>query len=298
MEEAFDTLVDEWNEKILAFVAIEISQTNFSPVRGEIQLKGPIFDGKDHPFKSSKLFQLTNKYTIVFGKLECSAFTFVNGTVSNFLDSAEVDFEFRDENKKPVSEEALEAAGYQGFALRAFLLPTTPTYAKLSILLYHVGLDDLLNQNPKAVAPHFPGVLLVSHEIPFLPTHRDFFGDAYCGLPFTPALISEAEFTEEDRPATEELIASLSALMRNVFIPEARLSVSHSAPRWAAILEKGEDALRKEAPVLIWPDPISTQTAPGGIYILFFVLSFLLFIVSFLATFFLVLILLFFYILH
>ena len=84
MEEAFDTLVDEWNEKILAFVAIEISQTNFSPVRGEIQLKGPIFDGMEHPFKSSKLFQLTNKYTIVFGKLECSAFTFVNGTVSNF----------------------------------------------------------------------------------------------------------------------------------------------------------------------------------------------------------------------
>ena len=145
-EEAFDNLLDEWNGKITAFVLIEISQVNFSPTNSEVQLMGPIFDApRGKSFKSAKYFELTDRFTLVFQELDCSAFTFVNGLASNHVDSSQLDFEFRHELAGPaISDETLRDAGFRGFTLRAFLAPTTSNHAKLSILLYPLNLEDLV----------------------------------------------------------------------------------------------------------------------------------------------------------
>ena len=93
-----------------------------------------------------------------------------------------------------------------------------------------VGLDDLLDQNPKAVAPHFPGILLASHEIPFLPTHRDFFGDAYCGLPFTlPSSLRRSSLKRTDPPRKSSSPASQPSCATSTF--RKRDSASPTLPQ-------------------------------------------------------------------
>ena len=265
-EDAFDDLIEDWNNKIMAFAVVDISQVNFSPTGAEVQLKGPIFDSpRGKSFKSSKYFNLSDRYTLVFGELDCSCFTFVNSMISNHVDSSQLDFEFKKDLAGPaVSDEDLRTAGFVGFTLRAYLNPTTATYAKLTILLFPLNMEQLLSQNPLAVSPYFPGISFAAPEIPFLPHFNDLLDGEPCGLPFLPALISEAPFNEDDRPATAELIGSMAALLRTVAVPEAKAGISQTAARWEEIRLQGEPALKQSQAELLSPDQDQAPPPPGG----------------------------------
>ena len=264
IEEAFDSLIgDSWNGGICSYLTVDISQNNQVPVSSNFVIKGPIFDNKEKAFKTSKFFNLGSPGYLVFANLDCSLFQFHNGLTSNYVDSSEIPFEYRlekDSDSLPIED----VEGYPGFCLRASAYPTEANWVRLTILLFPKDVDALLDTCDSVTSPAWPGVTFASELIPLDPSPGDFFSGPSRGLPVVPALISEAPFTEEAFPSTTAIIASVSATLRAVTIPESKSNFSQLGPRWANIVSEGNNALKPGVPDLLWPEPAQPMEVPPG----------------------------------
>ena len=264
-DEAFDLLIgDHWNGGIISYLTIDISQNNQTPVGSSFNLKGNIFADKEKIFKSTKFFNLTEPLYISFSNLDCMAFNFHNsGLVSNYVDSSEFSFEFRKE--KQSEEFPLEdVTDFPGFSLRAYAAPTEANWVRLTIHLYPLDVDSLLEYCDSTISPWWPGVSFFSELIPLNPAPTGFFDGPSRGLAVVPALVSAAPFSDDSKPTTTAIIASISATLRTACFPESKTNVTQLLPRWTSIKSEGANALKTFSPDLLWPEPALPLEPPQG----------------------------------
>ena len=198
---------------------------------------------------------------ISLGTIDCANFKFKTGMVSDFIDSAELDFYFISDGNR-LSDADCQANDLFGFCVRLHIVPSTQEYAKLFLVMYPDPLADLIAGNPLAEDGRFPGLKLHSGEYPFLPLSRTLLGKAW-GSPLAPAIITGSVDTEM-LPTGTHLKAAISATLRLAVKPEIKAGHSTLKPRWSEIRESGESALISNSLELIWPQQGDLSAAQQG----------------------------------
>jgi len=267
-DEAFSVLIPGWQGKIISFLTLYLRPDNITADRTFLVLKGHIFDEDPIILGATRFFELSSPLQFVIGDLDCGKFCFSNSLVSDYVDGENFSFWFRkDRNSEKLTRGEAESAGFQGFALRAFLAPTSITscaWLRLTICLYPASRDTLLAENQTADSPLFPGISIFSKEIPLAPKATDLFPNKRAGLPVMPALISCSPFEEGFCPSTTSLISYVASSLRAVYLPNCSLNVSNLLNNWAKLRQEGSSALRETTPDVCWPAaPPPPTSGPG-----------------------------------
>ena len=270
-EEAFSVLIPGWQGKIISYITLYLRPDNITADRTFLVLKGLIFDEEPIILGATRFFELSSPLQFVIRDLDCGKFSFANSLVSDYVDGENFDFWFRkDRNSDKLSLEEATTAGFQGFALRAFLSPTSITsctWLRLTICLYPATRDTLLAENQMAASPLFPGISIFSKEIPLAPKASDLFPNKEAGLPVMPALISCSPFEEGFYPSTSSIIFYVASTLRAVSIPNCSLNVSNLLNNWQKLRLEGSSALRETAQEVCWPAaPPPPSAGPGWLF--------------------------------
>ena len=273
--EAFDLFVPNWRGKLIGFLALIVKPDNSGLEDAQLVLKGDMFSDNPKLLGASKFFEVNSPLQLVIESLDCAKFVFNNSMVSDYLDSSQVQFQFRkDRNSPAISAAEALAAGFRGFTVRAFVQPTAEARLKISVSLYPSSLTELLDQNPLAATPYFPGISLGFLTFPFAPKCREIFAEGSYGLPVFPALISESPFmTGAPHPSTSQIITAVAAVLRNVHIPNSSLTRANLLPIWETLKTSGELGLKITKPDLVWPKPQNDESENEGRPFLLIVVS-------------------------
>lgn len=188
-----------------------------------------------------------------------------------------VNYNFTKKKGEPVEMEGIQGEGFNGFCLRAHIVPTAGTKANLWIVIYPGSAEDLTSEYAGAKNPKWPGILLSKSEIKLGPVYNSILDDA-CGTPVLPAIIVGSPLNVVPVvPPTKELVARQASLMRTATIPETKSSRAAMLERWEAIQEEGDRQFRKNTVDPIWPELLAEQADPGkNIFYFVFINSFCL----------------------
>ena len=269
-EEAFNLLVPGWTGKIIAYMGLYLKPDNLSASEVVIITKGFLFEDQPRVHAASKFFNLKTPLQVVFSTLDCGKFTFNASLTSDLVDSSNFDFWFRvNRDSDPLGDAEAKAAGFKGFALRAFLQPTsitTNTWLRLTVVLFPAAKDQLIADNPAANSPLFPGISLFSQEIQMAPRTTDLFPGKRTGLPILPALISSTPFSDAAYLPTDLIIGYVAATLRDVTVPNCALHAGNLSHQWATIARDGAEALRPTSSDILWPAaPSQPEATPGSL---------------------------------
>lgn len=213
---------------------------------------------------SSKLWSFQESLSLKFTQLECSAFKFQSQLSSELLDHSMVNYNFTKKKGEPVEREVVQEEGFNGFCLRAHIVPTSGTTANLWIVIYPVSVEELLAEYALSKNPKWPGILLSKSEIKLGPVYNAILDDP-CGTPILPAIIAGSPLNRVAVvPPTKELLARQASLMRTATIPETKSSRSAMLERWEAIQEDGDRQFKRISVDPIWPELLADQSEPGN----------------------------------
>ena len=130
---------------------------------------------------------------------------------------------------------------YLSFTVRAFVIPTGDTYAKISLLLFPLPKDMLITNHPQSGNPCFPGITLFSGEFPLLPRSTERPLLKKWGCPLAPDLIPSADLEDAaNTPRTPLLRSAIAQVLRKVIRPDAKLNNANLIARWNEICEHGK----------------------------------------------------------
>ena len=246
----------QWNGGLLGTIALSISNDNLLVEDSHVVLVGGIFDEGPKVFASTRFFDGPPMKFIIH-EIDASAFSFNNSCVSEFIDSAVLNFEFKDSLAGPaLSKQALQERGISGFCIRMFLAPIEPLYVKAWISLYPLPLESLLEDYLLAKNAAFPGCQLFSGSFPLGPSQTDVFSGLNWGLPFLPCLLSDTVFSSSDAcPSSVDLRAALCSLLRSAAAPDHKKNFSSLQDAWEKVQDEGESSLKPTSLQLIWPLP-------------------------------------------
>lgn len=265
-ETAAEQLCPEWTGDEIGLVALNLNGDNRTVNNAQFLLQGTMFRNAVKVVNANQFwtFPGNTPHQLVLEPIDCSIFKFRDSLVSNLVDDSEIEFSLRPTGGQPLMGTELDDVGFRGFSLRAFVWPTCPNWAKLVILLYPLGKEELSEAQPLHVHSAFPGLSLVSVTFPLGPPARE--GNKI-GLPFVPAILPGSPFEETPNfPPAKDLVAAVAALLRKTTYPEVKSNATYLRRRWGELLEGGNDpaALKSQALTLIWPLPTEPVSATQG----------------------------------
>lgn len=271
-DRAAETLLNEWDGSIIGLLGVTLSGDNRAIHNSTFLLQGTLYH-TPKVVQANKFWKLpqNTEHEVIFSDIPCSLFKFTNSMVSNLVDSTDIEYSIRPVGKHPMVGTELDDISFRGFALRAYIWPTHPNWAKITVLLYPLPKDKLLAAHPLSVHAAFPGITAFSHTFPLGPPTLP--GKKY-GFPFTPAITPGASFGEfPNHPPAEEFIATTSALLRKTTYPEIKINHVHLQKRWEELSRPGSNpsSLKSQALTLVWPSPIvSVPVSQGRLVALFY----------------------------
>lgn len=214
----------------------------------------------------NKIWSFEEPLSLKISGLDCGIFKFSGQLTSELLDHSKVGYSFSKKKGEQVDLEGIQGAGFNGFCLRAYIVPTASTKANLWIVIYPGSAEDLTTEYGGATNPRWPGILLSKSEIKLGPVYNSIFDEA-CGTPVLPAIILGSPLSSVAVvPATKELVGRQAALLRTAIIPETKSSRSAMIERWEQIQEEGDRQFKKNTVDPIWPD-LQTGQLDTGKYI-------------------------------
>ena len=179
-KEALKKLTPDWSGEVAGMIGITLSNDNRRSIDGRFVLLGSLCTEKrvnagkfwnqmDLPGTSNSH---PDSLSLCFSIPDCEIFKFPGGgLVSEYVDGDALPHTFY-RGDVIVQKENLPDS-YLGFAVRAFVMPTRDTYAKISLLLFPLPKDMLIANHPLSGNPCFPGITLFSGEFPLLPRSAD-----------------------------------------------------------------------------------------------------------------------------
>lgn len=262
-KDAIKKLVPDWSGEVAGIVGLTLSNDNSRSIDGRFVLLGSLCSEKR--ISAGKFWSQMDvpgtsgvqpeTLSLCYSIPDCEIFKFPNGgLVSEYVDGDAVPHSFV-RGDTQVQEDDLPDS-YLGFAIRAFIVPTRETYAKLSVLLYPLTKDMLASNHPLSDNPGFPGITLFSGEFPLLPRSLERPLMKNWGCPITPAIIPGADLDgSANMPRTPLIRAAVAQIMRKAVRPDAKLNYAHLIPRWNEIFEHGISKLKEYQLDALWPVP-------------------------------------------
>lgn len=256
------SLVENWNGDDPLFVPfVELSQDNKRVANANVALKGQLFSD---PVQATKLWEVDDSIILKLNKIDLSLFRFNGSLQSDILDHSQVEYSF---NKKRGGEEVdpveISQTGFEGFSLRAYLIPSSGLMSKLLITIYPFPEDVLFENYPQAKNTKFPGINANEVDISMGIDVATVL-DRPVGSPILPAIIPGSPLSVVATiPPAGEILSRLATLLRTAVVPELRSSRSALFNRFDSIEEKGEENLKNIPPEVIWPEPEPVNNISG-----------------------------------
>ena len=262
---AIEGLIKTWNGGLVGMLAIELSPDNSRIKDTRFVLAGTVFGTPQKIFTSGRFFD-SPPLKMVVKDFNSQVFTFNNSLVSDLVDSASLDFEFRETNDSaPLTRDQEVAQGITGFTLRAHVHPTSALMAKLIISLYPLPIGTLRDSYILADKHAFPGVNFLSAAFQLAPGQTDVFAALNWGQPMLPAILSDLSLDETvDFPSTADFRAAVGTLLRTTSLPDHKKNPKFLKEAWARTLRKGEAFLKSPHLSLIWPLPRAPMSVQEG----------------------------------
>lgn len=260
-KDALKHLAPSWSGEVAGMVGLTLGNDNRRILDSRFILLGVLctdkrvnaakfWDNMDAPSSSQSS---PESLSLSFSIPDCGIFKFPNGgLVSEYLDGDAIPHKFlRGDVQVPDGE---LPDSYLGFAVRAYIIPTRETYAKINLMLFPLPKDMLNSNHPLCENPCFPGISLFSGEFPLLPRSADNPLKKNWGCPLTPAVIPGASTEESNNvPRTPLLRAAVALLLRKTHKPESKSGHQNLMARWTEIFEQGESKLKEHPLEQIWP---------------------------------------------
>ena len=261
--EEVSSLVENWDgESPLAVPFIQLSPDNTRVENANLVLEGFIFE-EPKLIAAAKLWEMEESFMLKINKLNLSLFKFSGSLQSAILDHSNIDFTFVKKKGEEIDPASIQEMGWQGFSLRAYLLPISGLVSKLLIVIYPHPKDVLLELFPQAKNPRFPGISFGEQDVDMGIDSTSVL-DNNIGTPLLPGIIPGSPLsTITAIPTAAEIVSRLSKLMRTALNPETRSSRTALLNRYISIEEKGEENLKAGLLDLVWPEPAPVNINSG-----------------------------------
>ena len=254
-----------WKGGLYGLIGLQLTNDNRSITTGNFFMVGQLFQDSDTKvFQAAKFWAGPDTADIDLHISVPSAeiFTFKSSMVSDLIDSREVSHAFFRGSQR-IEEDEAEAL-VPGFSLRLFVIPTRENYAKVTLVLYPLSLENLLDLHPLAEDPNFPGLSLCSGEFPIgLPQSQPPRPPAPWGSPILPVVIPGIPFLDcPNVPSGAEFRNKMAFVLRSVTRPDIKNGPASLTKRWIELQSAGASKLAHKAVDKLWPLP--PPTAPLG----------------------------------
>ena len=250
-------LLSDWSGEVVGAVGLCLSNNNRRVTDATFHLLGSLC--REKRVSANKYWDLEDTTSMQFSIPDCDMFKFPAGNlVSEIVDGGVIDHTFY-VGDQPIEHEDLPET-VLGFSIRAFIIPTRESYAKLKLILYPLPKDMLVANHILASNPMFPGVSVFSGEFPLLPVSSSYPLEKNWGCPISPVILPGMDFEEsENYPRTALVRAAVAQLMRKAVIPESKAGFSTLLPRWIELAETGLAGLKDNSLDSIWPLPSTSS---------------------------------------
>ena len=262
-KESIYTLSEDWSGKIAGVIGLSLSNDNKRVTDGKFFLVGTLCAEKK--VMATKFWNLpdqpgTSRNTLdalqlSFSIPDCEIFKFPNGgLVSELVDGGAITHSFMRGDVEIPQDDLPESI--LGFSVRAYIIPTRETYAKIIILLYPLAKDMLVSSHSLSNNPMFPGITLFSGEFPLFPMSSTPPLNKNWGCPISPVIIPGMDLEDAvNFPKSTLLRAAISQVLRKALKPESKGGFQHLIPRWTELAEHGISKLKDFQLEQIWPIP-------------------------------------------
>ena len=261
----------EWNGDAMATIQLGLSTDNRKIETAKVFVLGELMRG-NKDFRANRLFEGADKeLRVSYCIEEGSTFTFNGGTlVGDYLDSQDPGIQWHVYKKgkrgdtQVIEDDLHEENGIKGWCVRPFLIPLSATKTKMVLAAYPMAKDQLVREHPESVKAAFPGLELTGFEIDLFPL-VDQDSNKSWGCPIIPLLFLGG--TEDDHPvipATEDLKAKISSVMRTALKPDLKRDLRSLMSMWQAIKESGPSKMKEKRPDLAWPLWETSQQVQHG----------------------------------
>ena len=256
------SLIENWNLEDPLFVPyVELSSDNEKVINANVVLKG--FLSSD-PVQAGKLWDIEDAIGLKMKKIDLSLFVFNGSLQSELLDHSQIDYTFiRRRGGEEIDPVDIANLGFEGFSLRAYLIPNSSLTSKLLITIYPHPTDILIERYPEAENVKFPGISAGELDISMGIDVATIL-DEPVGSPIMPAIVPGSPFaTVAIIPPASEIISRLATLLRTAIMPEIRSSKTALFNRFDSIAERGVDNLKNMSLEVSWPEPDAVNNASG-----------------------------------
>lgn len=268
------SLVENWDNETPLFVPfVELSPDNERVINANVTLRGLTYP---ESVPGGKLWEMEDSIMLKINRIELSSFQFKGTLQSELLDHSQLEYTFiKKRGGEEMDPAEIQDMGFEGFSLRAYIIPSTSLVSKLLITIYPFPEDLLIETYPQAKNNKFPGISGGELDIN-MGIEVATVLDKPVGSPILPAIIPGSPLsTIATIPPASEIISRLSTLLRSAIIPELRSSKSALFNRYDSIEEKGEENLKTISLEMIWPEPEPVASISGKILILFVCVGFM-----------------------
>jgi len=260
LESIKDSLLSNlnWNQGAIGLVCLTLSADNQNVASGNLVLLGILFNTKT--INANHFWICNSPTSLTISIPDLSVFSFPDGTmVSNYVPSSAFSFHFS-RNNSIIQPSDLSSAELSDFCLRAFVYPTSDSYARILILLYPAS-EDSLASFPLYSDHRFPGIKLCDYEFPLAPAGPVSPLRRFWGFPLVPAIFPFTEWTPDSLlPTGLCLRSAMSSILRSAVLPDSS-SLTGYKKKLADLGTSGSFSCRSKLPALLWPQ-LSSPDAP------------------------------------
>lgn len=262
-ERAVETVLPAagWQGGLYGAIGLSLSNDNRAVDKGSFMLFGKLAKAPADGIsaQAAKFWSGAGETKLELQVSDAAIFNFEDTLTSDLLDSSHVKHAFK-HGDAVVSDADLATMGITGFCLRAVVIPTRETFAKITLVLYPLPLDELLEEHPLAENSLFPAISFSSlGEFALGPPAAGLRLPTPWGFPFWPVLTTPTEFSVAPNvPSGTDLRACMAAVLRKTSKPETKNGPAALHKRWEEVKEAGASNLKTSEPDKRWPLPLPT----------------------------------------
>ena len=247
-----------WNQGALGIICLSLSADNQNVASGNLVLLGNLFDSKT--VNANHFWTCSSPTTLTIKLPDLTIFSFPDGSlVSNYVQSSDFSYHFT-RNSSIIQQTDLISESLSDFCLRAFIYPTSDSYARILVLLYPATEDSLANF-PLYADSRFPGIKFCDYEFPLAPAGPVSPLGRFWGFPLVPAIFPCSDWTADSLlPSGLCLRSAMSNILRSAVLPDSSTLAGYRK-KLEDLLTSGSFSSNSKLPALLWPQ-ICAPNAP------------------------------------
>ena len=210
--EAIKTTLDDldWDGDAVATIVLNLSPDNKKVTGGRINIVGE-FIKEPKEFKATKLFEKADKDLRITYQIDDATIFKLNGgtMIGELLNSDQFTWSVTKKTSSRVNtvidETDYESSSIGDFCVKPYLIPVSSNTAMLTLLAFPMNATKLKADHPLSDKTSFPGMELISLNIPLFPPMDSERGKNW-GSPIHPLFILGGEGTDHPNiPSTKEI---------------------------------------------------------------------------------------------